>query len=157
MKNGYKLSRPNSIQGIVQREILERFGDGRPFRWKDVRDAYRKAYKRVRGKDLGVDPTLGVTEFFRNTDWIIHHQDSKPHEYYSGTHGLQQSYYKGIWHTVVPLEQLEECTRWQERGMTKDTGTTYYWDEPGSPKCVVCRKIHPNPINVQRIGRYEVF
>lgn len=152
MKDVYKLSRSGTIRWMVQRELLERFGDGRPFRWRDVRDAYKRAWKSLRKKEPYFDPTLGVRNLLDETDWIINHQDSVP-IYYAGG----QSYHKGIWRTIVPVDQLRECQHYNATGQAQDAGTIYYWDEPGSPKCVVCRKLHPNPINVRRIGKHEVF
>ena len=156
MKSAYELSKPGSIAREVQDDLLRRFGDGQPFRWMDVRDAYKRAWKKIKGKgvkDIPFEPSIAISKLMDRARWIVQHQDSNPrigsdgHEYYC----------LGIWRSIVPERQVQECKWLSENGHIKDTGTVYYYDEPGCPKCAFCKKIHTNPYNIRRIGRYEVF
>lgn len=158
-QRGYERARPGTIKWEVEGELLARFGDGRPFRWRDVRDAYKRAWKRVKGNgrnEIPYEPTLGVSRFLERTDWIIWHQDSRPDYSHSRFNG-QFYYHKGIWHSIVGEDELMNCRRLNETEQVERPDVVYYYDEPGSPKCAVCRMIHTNPINVRKIGRYEVF
>lgn len=153
MQVQYERSRKSSIAFLVEEEILQKFGDGRPFRWRDVRDAYKRAWSKVNKKKVTFEPTLGTNSFMRETPWIVHHMESDvPYEL--GGH-FYWSY--GIWRSVIPLEQFHDCLMWEKRGEIQKNNGVYYYPDPSSPQCRCCDKLHPNPFNVKPLGRHEVF
>jgi hypothetical protein len=137
----FKLARPGSIRREVQDGLIRRFGDGQPFRWKDVRDEYRRAWKMIKGKgkrECPFEPTLAVSECIRVTPFIIKHLKPK----------WIEGHPQHAWMSVVPLREKLNCDR--RRDEYHDLRDERYY-------CVLCRRYHREPVKSPPLGKYNTM
>jgi hypothetical protein len=120
-------SREGTLSREIQERVLEKFGDGTPFRWRDVNKIAVKALKDVRNID-GVGGQYATDNFLTRNIWVVRHPALGEERF-------------GRYFSIVDPESLQRCL---EHGARETSRGSPRWLDPDY-YCLACHRKHPRP------------